>query len=102
MEITKEDVKEFRETENGKRKYLWLKIGIIIDLILTLSVCLLQIYSDIFNSSIIYYLILYILLVIVVVGGELIGTYFGALEQFVIDKKLKKKKIDCMEVEGDL
>lgn len=102
MKITKDDIREFRETENGKIKYLWLKIGIIIDLLLTLSVCILQIYSYIFNSSFVYYLILYILLVIIVVGGELIGTYFGALEQFVINKKICKKRIDYMESEGNL
>ena len=91
--MNKSDENEFKETQNGMRKYLWLKIGIIIDLIFTLSVCILQIYSYIFNNSLIYYLILYILLVVVVVGGELIGTYFGALEQFTISKKMNKKKI---------
>lgn len=100
--MNKEDVKEFRETENGMRKYLWLKIGVIIDLIFTLSVCILQIYSYIFNNSLIYYITLYILLVIVVVGGELIGTYFGALEQFVINKKMNKKKTISNPDDGEL
>lgn len=92
MRITKEDVSEFKNTLNGKQKYLWLKIGVIIDLVFTLSVCLLHIYYSSFNNSILYYIILYVLLVIVVVGGEFIGTYFGALEQYVISKNSKEKK----------
>ena len=103
MEITREDVKEFRNTINGKRKYLWLKIGVIIDLVFTLSVCLLEIFSDIFSSSLLYYLVLYVLLIIVVVGAEFIGTYFGALEQYVISKKMKERKeIDYMNDWGVL
>lgn len=92
MGITKEDVKEFRNTENGKQKYLWLKIGVVIDLVFTLSICLLHIYYGSFNNSFFYYIVLYVLLVIVVVGAEFIGTYFGALEQYVISKNSKGKK----------
>ena len=96
--ITKEDIEEFRNTENGKRKYLWLKIGAIIDLISTLSVCLLNIYSHYLRNSFMYYLLLYIILVIVVIGGEFIGTYFGALEEYVINKNKKvKKEIDYLD-----
>ena len=92
IEIKREDVEEFRKTRNGKQKYLWLKIGIVIDLLSTLSVSILNIYASRLRSLTEYLIILYILLVIVVIGGEFIGTYFGALEQYVIDKTLNKKK----------
>ena len=34
--ITKEYVKEFRSTDNGRKKYFWLILGMIIDFISTL------------------------------------------------------------------
>ena len=98
MGISDEDVKEFRSTENGKRKFRWLKIGVVIDLVFTLSVCLLNIFSYRFPNSYLFFVILYILLVIVVIGAEFIGTYFGALEQYVIEKNKKtKKEIDYLD-----
>ena len=88
--ITDEDKKEFKESHNGMKKLLWQKIGMIIDILATLAVSFLIMYSDRLPSSLWFYVILYILLVIVVVGGEFIGTYFGALEQYAIDKHTKK------------
>ena len=93
--ITKEYVKEFRSTDNGRKKYFWLILGMIIDFISTLSVSLIIIYSDAFSYKM-FYILLYIALVIVVVGGEFIGTYFGALEQYVDDKN-SKKTIDYLD-----
>ena len=91
IKITKEDREEFKKTINGKRKYLWFKLGIIIDFFSTLSVSLLNIYSHYLANSLQYYIILYIILVIVVIGGEMIGTFFGALEEYVVNKKAKKE-----------
>ena len=88
--ITRENINEFNNTNNGKKKLLWLKIGVVIDILSTLSISLLNIFSVYLKSSFQYYFILYIILVIVVVGGEFIGTYFGALEQYVINKYGKK------------
>lgn len=93
IEITNEDRKEFLSTKNGMRKKLWMYIGMVVDFIATLSVCLLNIYSYLLPNVIYYYVILYVLLVIVVIGGEFIGTYFGAQEQYVLNKKLKKELI---------
>lgn len=89
--ITKEDKKEFRESRNGMKKLLWQKIGMIIDIIATLAISFLIMYSDKLPNAMYFYIILYILLVVVVVGGEFIGTYFGALEQYAIDKHTKKE-----------
>ncbi len=89
--ITKEDKKEFRNTPNGMRKLLWQRLGMIIDIISTLSISLLNIFANYLPNAIYYYIILYILLVFVVIGGEFIGTYFGALEQYVLDKHSKKE-----------
>ena len=98
MGISDEDVKEFRNTENGKRKFKWLKIGVVIDLVFTLSVSLLNNFSYLFPNSLLFYVALYILLVIIVIGAEFIGTYFGALEQYVIEKNKKiKKEIDYID-----
>ncbi len=88
--ITKEDKKEFRESRNGMKKLVWQKIGMLIDIIATLGISFLIMYADKLPNSIYFYVILYLLLVVVVVGGEFIGTYFGALEQYVIDKQEKK------------
>ena len=94
--ITKEDKEEFKKSNAGMTKYLWLRIGVVIDLLATLSVCLLYIYSYKFNNSLLLYILLYALLVIVVVGGELIGMYFGALDEYVMNKN-RKKKIDFVD-----
>ena len=88
--ITKEDKKEFKESKNGMKKLVWQKIGMIIDVLATLAISFLIMYSDRLPKAIYFYIILYVLLVIVVVGGEFIGTYFGALEQYAIDKHTKK------------
>ena len=92
--ITDEDRNEFKKTANGIKKTLWMYLGMIVDFIATLSVCLLNIYADKLPSQMWFYIVLYVLLVIVVVGGEFIGTYFGALEQFALDRKQKNEKHD--------
>ena len=89
--ITREDKKEFRNTYNGRKKLLWHRLGMIIDLLSTLSISLLNIYSSYLPSAIYYYILLYVLLVFVVIGGEFIGTYYGALEEYVINRKTKKE-----------
>ena len=95
VRITRDDKIEFRKTDNGAQKYRWLQLGIVIDFLFTLSVSLLNIYSK-YLSAFEYYVILYILLVFVVIGAELIGTYFGALEEYVINKQ-RKKIIDYID-----
>ncbi len=89
--ITKEDKQEFKESRNGMKKLAWQKVGMIIDIIATLAISFLIMYSDRLPNAMWFYIILYLLLVVVVVGGEFIGTYFGALEQYAIDKHGKKK-----------
>ena len=88
--ITKEDKKAFNNTINGANKYMWCKIGGITDFIATFGISLLIIYSYIF-SFLSFYIILYSLLVVIILGGEFIGTYYGALEQFVLHRKEKKE-----------
>ena len=90
LRITKEDKDNFKNTRNGAIKYLWCYIGAIIDIVATIGVSLLIIYSSMF-TSLAFYLILYALLVIVVLGGEFIGTYYGALEQYMLNKREKKE-----------
>ena len=91
LKITNEDRDEFKKTRNGAKKAVWMYIGMIIDFFATLGVSLLNIFSDRLPSALWYYIILFILLVIVVLGGELIGVYYGALEQYVFNKNLKKE-----------
>lgn len=80
----------FRETTYGKKKLSWLYVGAIIDILATLGVSILFAYSNRFSNMLYFYLILFLLLVIVVLGGELIGVYFGAREQYFYDKQQKK------------
>jgi hypothetical protein len=89
--ITKEDKKEFKDTLNGQKKVIWMIVGMLIDFLATLGISLLHIFSDKLPSSVWFYGILFVLLVIVVLGGEMIGVYYGALEQFVFEKRNKKK-----------
>ena len=91
INITNEDKNEFKNTQNGMRKSLWMRIGMLIDFLATIVISLIIINSKEIDNSLIFYLTLYVCLVIVVVGGEFIGTYFGALEQYVLDKKSKKE-----------
>lgn len=91
MRITKEDKKEFKDTLNGQKKVIWMIVGMLIDFLATLGISLLHIFSDKLPSSVWFYGILFVLLVIVVLGGEMIGVYYGALEQFVFEKRNKKK-----------
>lgn len=91
INITNEDKNEFKNTQNGMRKRLWMRIGMLIDFLATIAISLIIINSKEIDNSLIFYLTLYVCLVIVVVGGEFIGTYYGALEQYVHDKKSKKE-----------
>ncbi len=88
--ITKEEKKEFRSTKNGSNKFRWMLTGIIIDIIATLGISLLIIFSERIESQMLFYILLFMLLVIIVLGGELIGVYFGAIEQYFYDKHMKK------------
>jgi len=84
--IKREDKEEFKNTKNGAKKALWMIVGMIIDFLATLGISFLIIYSDKLPSQLYFYIILYVLLVIVVLGGEMIGVYFGAQEQYVYNK----------------
>jgi len=88
--ITKEDKEEFKSTINGKKKTIWMIVGMLIDFLATLGVSLLHIFEDKIGNQFLFLAILLILLVIVVLGGEMIGVYFGALEQYVYNKNNKK------------
>lgn len=88
--ITKEEIKLYRQTPNGRKKYIWMFAGIIIDIISTLGVSILIMNSHRLPSTLCFYSGLFILLVIIVLGGELIGVYFGALEQYFYDTQQKK------------
>ena len=94
--ITEEDKKKFNDSVNGANKLLWKKIGCLIDVIATLGISLLIIFSNYLVNMAVFYLLLYALLIMVVVGAEFIGTYYGALEQYVLNKK-EKKEIAYME-----
>lgn len=94
--ITKEDKDEFKNTLNGAKKAIWMIAGMVIDFIATLGISLLHIFSNKLPNMMIYYVILFILLVVVVLGGELIGVYYGALEQYVYHKH-EKKELDSNE-----
>ena len=90
IHITKKDLKEFHSTANGRSKYIWMYVGMIIDIIASLGISFLIMHAKDVPSPLYFYCMLFILLVIVVLGGELIGVYFGAVEQFFYDKMQKK------------
>ena len=90
VKVTREEKKLYRQTPNGRRKYMWMYAGVIIDLMSTLGVSILIMNSSRFTKPLYFYICLYILLVIVVLGGELIGVYFGAMEQYFYDQHQKK------------
>ncbi len=90
MNIKKEDKEEFKRTTNGAKKAIWMIVGILIDFMATLGISFLNIFADKLPNKMYFYIILFVLLVIVVLGGELIGVYFGALEQYVYHKNEKK------------
>ena len=90
MRITNEDKNEFKSTINGQKKVIWMIVGMIIDFLATLGISLLHIFADKIPNTMIFLVILFVLLVIVVLGGEMIGVYYGALEQYVYDKNNKK------------
>ena len=96
LNITKDDIKEFKSTVNGQKKVIWMVVGMLVSFLATLGVCLLHVFANKLPSSIYFYVILFVLLVIVVLGGEMIGVYYGALEQFVYNKRFKKT-IDLSE-----
>ncbi len=90
MHITAQDKKDFKDTVNGKKKAIWMLVGMLIDFLGTLGVSLLYIFSYKIPNQMYFLIILLVLLVIVVLGGEMIGVYYGALEQFVYQKRSKK------------
>ena len=90
LRITSDDKKDFKKTINGQKKVIWMAVGMLIDFLATLSISLLNIFANKLPNSLYYYIILFILLVIVVFGGEMIGVYYGALEEYVYNKKHKK------------
>lgn len=98
--ITKEDKEEFKKTPNGAKKAIWMIIGMVIDFVATLGISLLNIFSSKVSNTY-YYISLFVLLVIVVLGGELIGVYYGTLEQYVFhkydDRHKDKKVLDTNE-----
>ena len=96
MRISKEDKEEFKSTVNGAKKAVWMLVGMLIDFLATLGISFLNIFSYKLPNIIYYYAILFVLLVIVVLGGEMIGVYYGALEQYVYNKN-NKKTIDIEE-----
>ena len=90
LSITKEDKEEFKKTTNGAKKAIWMIVGMLIDFMATLGISFLIIFSDKLPNKMMFYIILFALLVIIVLGGELIGVYYGALEQYVFHKNEKK------------
>ena len=88
--ITREEIKAYNQTTNGHNKYIWMIAGVIIDIMSSFGVGALIINSYKLPGQIYFYSALFILLVIVVLGGELIGVYFGGLEQYFYDKDKKK------------
>lgn len=90
LKITNEDKKEFKSTINGQKKAIWMVVGMLIDFLATLGISLLHIFSNKIPNQMYFLGILFVLLVIVVLGGEMIGVYYGALEQYVYNKNNKK------------
>lgn len=90
MRITKEDKEEFKSTTNGKKKVIWMIVGMLIDFLATLGISMLHIFEDKMPNQVIFLVILFVLLAVVVLGGEMIGVYYGALEQYVFHKNNKK------------
>ena len=90
LRITRDDKIEFKSTSNGKKKVIWMIVGMLIDFLATLGISLLHIFSDKIPNQMYFLVILFVLLVIVVLGGEMIGVYYGALEQYVFDRNSKK------------
>ena len=90
IHITNDDKKEFKSTANGAKKAIWMIVGMIIDFLGTLGISLLYIFSNKISNDMCFFGILFVLLVIIVLGGELIGVYYGSLEQFVYHKNNKK------------
>ena len=88
--ISREEMREFKKTDNGLKKYKWMIAGAFIDFFATLGLTFLINYSYLIKNDVYFYALLFVLLVIVVLGGELIGVYFGAAEQYVYNKNQKK------------
>ena len=99
LSISKEDKEEFKRTSNGAKKAIWMIVGMVIDFVATLGISLLHIFSSSLANGSLFYISLFALLVIVVLGGELIGVYYGALEQYVYHKyhETSKKVLETDE-----
>ena len=91
ISISKQDREQFNKSVNGNSKYFWMKMGMAIDVLGTVGISVLIIYSNYLRTPIVFYVLLYALLVFIVLGAELIGTYYGSLEQYVLNKKEKKE-----------
>ncbi len=86
LKITRDVKEEFKTTPNGAKKAIWMLLGMVIDFLATLGISFLIMFSDKLPSTLYFYIILFALLVVIVLGGELIGVYYGALEQYVFHK----------------
>lgn len=95
--ITKDDKRNFNSTKNGAKKYLWMHIGMIVDFLASVGICFLSIFSYRIRPQWMFFTLLYIFVIIIVLGGEFIGTYHGALEQYVLHKK-EKKELEYMDI----
>lgn len=84
--FSKKDIEEFKKTPIGIRKYMWMLGGISIDVIAMVGVFILIKRAYHGANSFYFYTILFLLLVSVIIGGELVGMYFGSLEQYARDK----------------
>ena len=85
--VNKKYIQEFRCTPNGARKYMWMLVGVTTDMVAIIGILVLinNVYRLI--NMFYFYILLFLLLVVILLGGEMIGLYFGALEQYIYDKK---------------
>ena len=90
VNVTKDELKSFHKTANGRSKYIWMLVGIVLDIVSSIGISLLIINANKLPSNLHFYCGLFFLLIIVVLGGELIGVYFGAVERYFYDKSQKK------------
>lgn len=88
--ITKEEIKAYRKTPSGRSRYLLMHIGIVISVSATLGITVLIINANRIFNPIYFYICLYLLIIIAVLGGELVGVYYGAIEQSFSEEHKKK------------
>ena len=90
ISISKKQINEFKSTPGGIKKYMWMLGGATIDIVATVGISILVNNAYRIINTIYFYIMLFVFLIIIILGGELMGIYFGALEQFVYDKNQKK------------